>query len=60
MTDSFFIVFDTCTHAAYYSDVHQVLSLPEGALSSVTSTSGSCSKTMPQRKSITSCGSRRS
>jgi hypothetical protein len=32
VTDSFFIVFDTCTHAAYYADVHQVLSLPEGAV----------------------------
>ena len=29
---SFFVVFDTCTHAAYYGDVHQVLALPEGAV----------------------------
>src|SRR5690349_14166954 len=27
-----FIVFDTCTHASYYGDVHQVLALPEGAV----------------------------
>ena len=32
MSDSFFVVFDTCTHAAYYSDLHQVLSLPDGAI----------------------------
>ena len=32
MNGSFFIVFDTSTHAAYYSDVHQVLALPEGAV----------------------------
>jgi hypothetical protein len=29
---AFFIVFDTCTHASYYGDVHQVLALPEGAV----------------------------
>ncbi|MGO6788725.1 hypothetical protein ACCS70_18915 [Rhizobium ruizarguesonis] len=29
---SFFVVFDTCTHPAYYGDVHEVLSLPEGAV----------------------------
>ncbi len=29
---SFFVVFDTCTHASYYGDVHQVLALPEGAV----------------------------
>lgn len=29
---SFFVVFDTSTHAAYYGDVHQVLALPEGAV----------------------------
>ena len=28
----FFVVFDTCTHARYYGDVHQVLALPEGAV----------------------------
>ena len=27
----FFVVFDTCTHPRYYGDVHEVLSLPEGA-----------------------------
>lgn len=32
MTKQFFVVFDTCTQAAYYSDVHQVLALPEGAV----------------------------
>ena len=29
---TFFVVFDTCTHARYYGDVHQVLSLPEDAV----------------------------
>jgi len=29
---TFFVVFDTCTHAQYYGDVHQVLALPEGAV----------------------------
>jgi hypothetical protein len=29
---SFLVVFDTCTHARYYGDVHQVLSLPSGAV----------------------------
>lgn len=28
----FLIVFDTCTHPKYYGDVHEVLSLPEGAV----------------------------
>ncbi len=28
----FFVVFDTCTHASYYGDVHQVLALPEGGV----------------------------
>jgi hypothetical protein len=29
---TFLVVFDTCTHARYYGDVHEVLSLPEGAV----------------------------
>jgi hypothetical protein len=29
---SFFVVFDTCTHARYYGDVHEVLALPQGAV----------------------------
>jgi hypothetical protein len=29
---SFFVVFDTCTHARYYSDVHEVLAMPEGGI----------------------------
>jgi hypothetical protein len=29
---SLFVIFDTCTHASYYGDVHQVLALPEGAV----------------------------
>jgi hypothetical protein len=29
---TFLVVFDTCTHAGYYGDVHQVLALPEGAV----------------------------
>ena len=29
---TFFIVFDTCTHARYYGDVHEVLALPESAV----------------------------
>jgi hypothetical protein len=28
----FFIVFDTCTHARYYSDVHEVLAMPAGGI----------------------------
>jgi len=28
----FFVVFDTCTHARYYSDVHEVLAMPEGGI----------------------------
>jgi hypothetical protein len=28
----FFIVFDTCTHARYYGDVHEVLAMPEGGI----------------------------
>jgi hypothetical protein len=28
----FFVVFDTCTHARYYGDVHEVLALPEGSV----------------------------
>ena len=28
----FFVVFDTCTHARYYGDVHEVLALPQGAV----------------------------
>jgi hypothetical protein len=28
----FLVVFDTCTHPRYYGDVHQVLSLPAGAM----------------------------
>ena len=28
----FFVIFDTCTHAAYYGDVHQVLALPEATV----------------------------
>jgi hypothetical protein len=28
----FFVVFDTCTHARYYGDVHEVLALPEGCV----------------------------
>jgi hypothetical protein len=27
-----FVVFDTCTHARYYSDVHEVLAMPEGGI----------------------------
>jgi hypothetical protein len=27
----FFVVFDTCTQARYYGDVHEVLALPPGA-----------------------------
>jgi len=29
---SLFVIFDTCTHASYYGDVHQVLAFPEGAV----------------------------
>lgn len=29
---SLFVVFDTCTHASYYGDVHEVLALPQGAV----------------------------
>jgi hypothetical protein len=29
---SLFVVFDTCTHARYYGDVHEVLALPQGAV----------------------------
>src|SRR5271168_1601406 len=29
---SFLVVFDTCTHASYYGDVHEVLALPQGAV----------------------------
>jgi hypothetical protein len=29
---TFFVVFDTSTHPRYYGDVHEVLSLPEGAV----------------------------
>ena len=29
---AFFVVFDTCTHARYYGDVHEVLALPQGAV----------------------------
>ncbi len=28
----FFVVFDTCTHARYYGDVHEVLAMPEGGI----------------------------
>lgn len=28
----FFVVFDTCTHARYYGDVHEVLALPQGSI----------------------------
>ena len=28
---TFFVVFDTCTHARYHGAVHQVLALPEAA-----------------------------
>lgn len=30
--DPFFVVFDTCTHARYYGDVHEVLAMPEGGI----------------------------
>ena len=30
--NSLFVIFDTCTHAAYYGDVHEVLALPAGAI----------------------------
>jgi hypothetical protein len=29
---TFLVVFDTCTHAHYYGDVHEVLALPESAV----------------------------
>jgi hypothetical protein len=29
---AFFVVFDTCTHARYYGDVHEVLTMPEGGI----------------------------
>src|SRR5208282_6768907 len=32
MLMSLFVIFDTCTHASYYGDVHQVLAFPEGAV----------------------------
>jgi hypothetical protein len=32
VSDPFFVIFDTCTHAAYYGDVHEVLALPAGAI----------------------------
>lgn len=28
----FFVVFDTCTHARYYGDVHEVLAMPAGGI----------------------------
>jgi hypothetical protein len=28
----FFVVLDTCTHARYYGDVHEVLAMPEGGI----------------------------
>ncbi len=37
VTDPFFVIFDTCTHAGYYGDVHEVLALP-AAQSSDTNT----------------------
>ena len=30
--DPFFVVFDTCTHARYYGDVHEVLAMPKGGI----------------------------
>jgi hypothetical protein len=30
--DALFIVFDTCTHPAYYGDLHELLALPPGAI----------------------------